>query len=317
MANIILTNNCQRKCEYCFAGNSTYTDITFSDFIKAVDFISTGHNIVNLIGGEPTLHIDFISMIEYLLRKGFTTQVFTNGMVSDELINYIDKIIDDKTTNDGQLTFAVNINEERYKTKEEITLQDNFLRAMGKNAYLSFTIHDCSTNLIFLKDIINKYELEKTLRIGLALPVFGFPNKHLPIESYKKAAKNIIDLINNKDDINVMFDCGFPLCMFSINEIGILNSSGNKSNYVFECGQPIDIHPDLSVTNCYPLKNVYRNNISDFNNMEELRHNLDESLMTAYGIHGEKCGDCYFFRKVCFGGCKGFYKPVGQIAQPV
>lgn len=313
MANLILTNKCQRKCAYCFAinnGNSN-EEMSFDNFLKAVDFIATGHKIISLIGGEPTLNRDFVNMVEYLINEDFTVQVFTNGMVSTEIINYIKSIVESPSTKNGQLSFSVNVNESKYRTVDENRQQELFLKTIGRDAYLSFTIHDAACDMSFIVDMINSYKLDRTLRLGLSMPIFNSPNKFLPIEEYENVASKVVEFIEHNSDIDVKFDCGFTLCMFSIEDIKVLNKFNKDGNFAFICGQPIDIYPDLSVANCYPLSTVYKNKISNFDNLGELISNLDESLMTVHGIHGERCANCSFFRKVCFGGCKGFYKPVG------
>jgi radical SAM protein with 4Fe4S-binding SPASM domain len=312
MANLILTTKCQRKCPYCFAKDDRGTNLNFGmvNFKKAVKFIETGFRGVNLLGGEPTLHKHFIRILDYLINKDFLVQVFTNGMCSPETLHNIRDLLEKTALRKDQLSFALNINDYRYRSDSETESQKLFLKVLGKYTYLSFTIQDEDTNLIFLHDIIDRYGLQPTIRLGLALPIFNSNNKHLPIDSYGKAANNIIELSDNSPGTSIIFDCGFPLCMFSLNELGRLNQN-KENNFDFSCGQPIDIYPDLSVINCYPLSKVYKTHINKFNTIEELRKDLEANLMTAHGIFGKKCTDCTFFGRVCFGGCKGFYKPIG------
>lgn len=310
MANLILTTKCQRKCTYCFAKNDRDTNMDFSvdNFKKAINFIGTGFKGVNLLGGEPTLHKDFVRMLDYGINKDFLIQVFTNGMASDETIKDIKGLLSKSALRDDQLSFAVNLNEYRYRSEEEIKLQKKFFKKLGNYAYLSFTIQDPDVDLTFLHQTIEEYGLNPTIRLGLALPIFNSNNKHLPIDSYREAAKAIIHLADNSPGTSIVFDCGFPLCMFTIDEIGKLNQN-EENSFDFGCSHPIDIYPDLSVINCYPLSKVYKTHISKFDNIETLRKHLEETLMTAHGIHGKKCVECTFFGKICFGGCKGFYKP--------
>lgn len=310
MANLILTTKCQRKCAYCFAKEDRGTDINFdmNNFKKAINFISTGFEGVNLLGGEPTLHKDFVEMLSYIIPKDFLVQVFTNGMCPPETIQKIKDMLDKTALRRDQLSFAININEKKYRTKEEEELQNNFFKSLGNYAYLSFTIQDADTDLTFLHNTIINYGLLPTIRLGLALPIFNSNNKYLPIESYREVAKKIIHLTENSNGTSIILDCGFPMCMFELEEIGKLNQ--NKENYFdFGCGQPVDIYPDLSVINCYPLSKVYKTNITDFVNINELKEHLKETLMTAHGIYGKKCIECVYFGRICFGGCKGFYKP--------
>lgn len=309
MANLILTSDCQRNCVYCFAqeNNNSGISFTWENFITVTNFIATGPKLINLLGGEPTLHKDFIKMLEYLIINDFKIQVFTNGMLSDKKLNELMSLLSRTVLRDNQLYFAVNVNSESYRADGETELQNNFFDTIGKLSYPSFTIHEKNTNLLFLVDIIEKYYIDPTIRLGLSMPIIGGKNKYLPLSLYENAAKSIIDLAENSAGITIAFDCGFPLCMFSAEEIAKLNS--NKENdFMFVCGQPMDIYPDLNMINCFPLSNVYKTNISKFANIEDAYHHLEEGLMVPVGIYGKKCIECAFFRTACFGGCKGFYK---------
>ncbi len=310
MANLILTSDCQRNCAYCFAqGNKdSGTAFTWEDFITATNFIATGPKIINLLGGEPTLHEDFIKMLEYLILNDFKIQVFTNGMLSGKQLNELINLLNRVVLREKQLYFAVNVNSEALRTEDETELQSRFFSSMDRLAYPSFTIHEKDINLLFLADIIEKYYLDPTIRLGLSIPVIGGKNKYLPLSLYDNAAKSIINLAENSPGITITFDCGFPLCMFSLEEAAKLNSN-EENDFMFMCGQPVDIYPDLSMTNCFPLSNMYKINISEFTDMPSVYKHFEEGFMTPVGIYGKKCQECTFFRKVCFGGCKGFYRP--------
>lgn len=311
MANLLITTDCQRKCSYCFAqedrGSGQY--ISWENFVEAVSFISTGPKAFNILGGEPTLHPDFDRMLLYLLEKDFLIQVFTNGMISDKRLEQITSILNRVALREGQLSFGVNINEEKYRTEEEDRLQKRFLDSMGHLAYVAFTIHE-DNSLMFLKKVVEDYYLDPTIRLGLAMPLCGNKNlnKYLPIGSYRPVAKRIIELAENSEGITLMFDCGFPLCMFQMEELsGLVKNKENQ--FSFMCGTPLDIYPDLSVTNCYPLSKMHKNTIYNFPGIMEAYKFFEEGFDSPEGIYGSRCTTCQFFKKACQGGCKGFAEP--------
>ncbi len=308
MANIILTTDCQRKCVYCFAqeDKDSKMSFTFDNFKTVTNFIATGPRAVNLLGGEPTLHKDFIIMLEHLIINDFMIQVFTNGMVSDKVLQSIISLLNRIALKEHQLYFSININEKKYRTEEEDILQHNFLKTLGNLVYPSFTIHDKDTDLLFIRDIINEYNLDPTIRLGLAMPVRPGNNKYLPIEYYPDAANKILELSKNSDGITIKLDCGFPLCMFSEIELEELKQN-EKNDFVFICGQPIDIYPDLTFTNCYPLSKKYKDSISRFKTIIELYQFLEDGFSAPCGIYVEQCVKCSYFKKECSGGCKGFF----------
>jgi radical SAM protein with 4Fe4S-binding SPASM domain len=309
MANLLVTTDCQRKCPYCFAQGDKDKRLTINwdDFITVTNFIATGPRALNLLGGEPTLHPDFDHMLSYLLEKDYIVQVFTNGMVRGALLDKITDILNRIALRDHQLFFAVNINEEKYRSKEEDRLQKRFLNSMGHLAYPSFTIHE-KTSLLFLQKTVEDYYLEKSIRLGLAMPIQGVNNKFLPKESYRDIAQSIVELANNSEGTTITFDCGFPLCMFELDEISELTKN-EENDFSFICGTPLDIYPDLTMTNCYPLSKLHKTHIMNFNNIMDAYKYFEEGFAVPEGIYGQKCVECQFFRKVCYGGCKGFAVP--------
>ena len=248
MANIVLTTDCQRNCSYCFAkdGKQEPESFTWDNFKKVVDFIATGPKVVNLLGGEPTLHEKFIDFLEYLVDEDFRVQVFTNGIVSDDKIDKLKNLIDDKDLDENQLLFCVNAHKLDVK-------QNNFLKNFNTLSYISNTIFDKDTDLSFLPKIIEEFKLDPTIRLGLAMPS-GYNNKFLSPEDYRAVAKNIVKLfkITTQKHIDIVFDCGFPLCMFRLGEVREY-SSIKENDFMFSCGSPLDIYPDLKIANCFPL----------------------------------------------------------------
>lgn len=310
MANLILTTDCQLNCEYCFVRHDREDRLSFSwdDFITAIDFISTaGEKAVNLLGGEPTLHKDFLRILEYLIENKFRVQVFTNGVVSREMALAIRELLETKLFEEDQVCFTINMS----VSKEVFTLQTEFITILHKYTYPSFTIIDEETDLSFLIDLVINYEMDPTIRLSLALPVIGGDNKYLPMSSYREVAKNIVMLSVKSGGVKISFDCGFPLCMFTLDELNVLTKD-KESGVKFLCGVPLDIYPDLTAVNCSPLSRMHRTDIRKFDNIKDLIESFDTGFMTPTGVYAKKCDRCELFRRICFGGCKSFYKPAKE-----
>jgi organic radical activating enzyme len=103
MANLILTDKCQRNCPYCFAKESKTGEFGFEEFKKAVEFIKTGPPVVYLLGGEPTEHPMFTTFVEHLLNEKCLTRVFTNGMSPEFKQNNILKTIERMKDKHGEI----------------------------------------------------------------------------------------------------------------------------------------------------------------------------------------------------------------------
>ena len=65
---IFITNRCNLKCDGCFARNimgDRKQDMSLKEYGEILlEFIQKGGKQINIIGGEPLLHPDIITMIE-------------------------------------------------------------------------------------------------------------------------------------------------------------------------------------------------------------------------------------------------------------
>jgi radical SAM protein with 4Fe4S-binding SPASM domain len=309
MANLILTDKCQRNCPYCFAKESKTGEFGFEEFKKAVEFIKTGPPVVYLLGGEPTEHPMFTTFVEHLLNEKCLTRVFTNGMSPEFKQNNILKTIERMKDKHGEidLLFNVNVNNPKDRSEQENILQELFFNNFNRFSYIGHTIYEATENLDYLIDIILDYSLDPAIRLGLALPIFGASNAYLKREDYTYTAKNILNLVKRARGLNISveFDCGFPMCMFSFEEVSFLMQQ-EQSDAAFICGQALDIYPNLEVTNCFALSKLHAVSIMDFNNIEDLYKYFESYFKTERGTYTDSCQDCFYFNYACAGGCKAF-----------
>lgn len=84
---IEITERCNLSCPTCFAGSSPQHSkmMSLDTFRAQLDGLiaggKQGADIIQLSGGEPTVHPDFFAMVEMLFAKGFTrVTINTNGI---------------------------------------------------------------------------------------------------------------------------------------------------------------------------------------------------------------------------------------------
>ena len=83
---INLTQNCNTICKYCFqsALRETVDKLDFFTIKRVIDFLSSksdeSKKILHLTGGEPSLHKNFLDIIEYGLEKGYVIRIQSNGV---------------------------------------------------------------------------------------------------------------------------------------------------------------------------------------------------------------------------------------------
>jgi organic radical activating enzyme len=313
MPNILLTNKCNRACAYCFARDKVFdekpqADLTFDDLIYVADFLErSSHKQLGLLGGEPTKHPQFILYLKYLLSRDFNLCVFTNGIVEEDLAREMNSILDAAHT--GSVNVTVNINEEKYRSESEKELQSNFFQVMGQNAMLGFNIFEKDFSPDFLIETINRHNLRRQIRLGIASPITLEKNSFASTDDYPKVYRTIFRLAElcNSEDITLQPDCGFLLCGFSDEEIGKLfkYDVGLK----FYCQVPLDIGPDLTTWRCFPLSKHHNKSLKDFTDLKEAMQYYDKAFDWAkkVGVFSE-CTDCVHLKKGrCAGGCIGHF----------
>lgn len=77
-----LTGRCQLSCDHCYAESGptgNHGTMTVTDWCQVIDDAHTaGATMVQLIGGEPTLHPDFTAVAYYALGLDMDVEVATN-----------------------------------------------------------------------------------------------------------------------------------------------------------------------------------------------------------------------------------------------
>ncbi len=313
MANVLLTETCVRSCPYCFAKQyMTEADVqdslSWGNLIYIADLLeSSGEKHISLLGGEPLLHPQIAEFVNYLNIRGFFVTIFTSGIMPDEKFEGFAK----KLLSRGEelkLGFVCNVNEPRFSPKSEIEKVKRFFSAFGERCSLSFNIYRLDFNMDFLLSYIIEYGLGRHIRLGLAHPIPEAKNKFISPHNFDKVKNTLMDAFEKMSELAIVpgFDCGFPMCMFTDEELGKVfkYSLGQIS---FQCGPAIDIGTDLSCWSCFPLSNFYKKSLFDFNNLREI-HDFFESKMQEVrrevkGLYPE-CDNCDNNKHgICSGGC--------------
>lgn len=274
----------------------------FENVEKVIEFVKRSHlQVVNVMGGEPTLHPEFSRIIDRFLEAELEVRIFTGGLISEKSLKYL------KTLNTEKVVVGVNIPApaESLTQKQHKRIHET-LRQLCDLATLAFTVYQPQLNLRFLVDLVFKFGTRRSIRLGIGVPAINSKETVTltPIQ-YRSVVPQIMDLSRqcHKHSISLTFDCGFTRCMFSNKELELLHSWGIGT--VFACSPIVDIGPDLSVWSCFPLFTLCRSNLQDFSTRDELvkyfwirqraYRNLgvyDECLSCQYKQHGQCAGGC-------------------------
>ncbi len=313
--NILITSVCNRRCPYCFAasrisnspenaeGELDTSFISVENFDRALEFASKKEQIVGILGGEPSLHPHFARLIEQTWAAGFCAKVFTNGVWSEKAVDEIEKLPARSTAN---LRLVVNTNHPDITSAAESTAQQHLFSRLPEHCCLSFNIHSLNQDLSFLADLITQYGLMREIRLGIAAPLAEQASEFVPIADYRKVAPLVMALAERCDSHNIRigFDCGFTLCMFTPEQLGLLYTWG--ADFKASCGPAIDVGVDLTAWVCFPLATLSKSvSITDFRDSFELGRYFEEFFDPLYstGALPECIGCKHLKRKRCSGGC--------------
>ena len=309
--NLIITYYCNRKCPYCFAQdkiqllNETSAEqkgfITLENVSKYLDFLEAScFPAFKILGGEPSIHPRFTDIVEMGIARGFPVEVFTNGLWSDHVVNYFS----DKK--DKRIKFIVNVNESTLNNRREAKRLRRTLTEVGGQSTLGFNIYQENYDLLFMSDIINRYGLNRVVRLGIACPIVGQRNSYIPSGRLSHVGARLakqLQILEQKDILG-SFDCGFTMCMFKDKELGGLVKSTLRG-FESKCGSAIDVGVDLTCWPCFPLSGLLNVKLTDFRNRQEIAefyHNRLSSLKIFGTV--DNCLSCkYRSREQCTGGC--------------
>ncbi|MDR0430642.1 MAG: radical SAM protein [Tannerellaceae bacterium] len=311
MANLYLTHKCNRGCSFCFArkvlndGKGHIDDLLSVDEIKQLlEHFPNQFPEIGLLGGEPFLYPYLDKVLELLWQYRIIPKIFTSAT------NPIPVGLAGLDIAEKPINFVVNIGTRDSYSEEKYANLLRFFSMFHTRSSLSYTIFDLKADTSFLFDIINQFQLARTIRVGVALPIYKGGNQYIKKEDYTTLGKYVVKFAENasKQNITLGLDCGFVACMFTTKEIGILQCCGVRASFC--CGAALDIGPGLEAWNCFPLFQLHKEKALEAENMGELikkfRVNMNSYFGGQPGIF-EKCGACkHYMRKTCGGGCKSF-----------
>jgi len=311
MANVLFTTYCNRNCSYCFAKGKVDLGRDTGDPLKnlglpALEKIIQFYKLSQLrrfvvLGGEPTLNPDFISLIDRItLEPSFKSiMIFTNGLMPEKVLDYLARHPDDR------LKIAMNFNEPNDYSTGQRNHINKILSTLGKRVGLGINIYKPRQNYDYLINAITSYGLAPHVRVGLTQPIVDSKNTYAKVEDFNAIAEDLVAFAETafRKKISFSFDCGFQFCMFTLDQHKELLRFGIKFKSV--CSPIIDIGPDLSVWRCFPLLNHMGGKLTDFKGRNGIVDYYDERYqhLQSMGNRAE-CPECHYRKnKLCSGGC--------------
>lgn len=306
--NILLSRYCNRHCSFCFAqkrlgkqaatGGETF--MSRDNIRKIIETLKrSGDMVLKLLGGEPTLHPEFVEIVQEAVDNGFSVHVFTNGMMPARTADYLAGLPAD------QVSLLCNVSPQANDTPRQKEMVAYTLQKLNTRAKLGITITGFDDDFDYIIETIDRYKLLRRVRVGIAQPIVGQGNAYLDPSRYREAGKYIVSLAEKfyKHNILIGFDCGMTLCMFDEAEIGRLFSISEGLRML--CSPIIDVGPEMDIWHCFPLSEVMVARHEKFGSRNEMVafYHQHTKPYRSIGCKPE-CLQCRFFRtKQCSGGC--------------
>ncbi|MFX0183634.1 MAG: radical SAM protein [Candidatus Hodarchaeota archaeon] len=318
MVNILITMRCNRACNYCFAREKIYSyankncqlDITIPNLDKVLNFLANNNcNIIQLAGGEPTIHSKFDEILIKTLKQGFHVNILSNSLWTKDNNNLFSSVPPTK------INFLLNIDHpDTYSSSNWARIENNLSCLQGiHNVTLSFNIFERTPKADYIFDLVSKYNFTN-LRLSFSMPVVfgGSINRSLPIEDYKYLAPFVEDFISEADNLgaSVKMDNTVPICMFSKDQLAdfLLNGVLDLNNN-FTCRPAIDIGPDLLVWRCFGTSGLFNRKLDEFNSLFDI-YEYFERVFKPYRFEVlpmDECYECGYAKdEICQGGCHGY-----------
>ncbi|MGA2152026.1 MAG: radical SAM protein, partial [Geobacteraceae bacterium] len=96
MPNVLLTTRCNLSCKYCFAQEKLTgkrMHMPMENVRQVIEFLKRSeYPIFRVMGGEPTLHPNFIEIIHMSLAEGMRVDVLSNATWSESCSDLFSRI---------------------------------------------------------------------------------------------------------------------------------------------------------------------------------------------------------------------------------
>jgi radical SAM protein with 4Fe4S-binding SPASM domain len=203
------------------------------------------------------------------------------------------------------LSLLCNISPQATDSAKLKDLRTNTLQKLGPKVRLGITLTSPEFEYCSLIETIKRFDLCKSIRVGIAQPIVGAKNDFLDPQEYKKTGTAITAMVVEceKEDILIGFDCGMTMCMFTEEELGLITR--RSIGFTSLCSPIIDIGTNLDIWYCFPLSEILNTRIEKYRTRGEMERVFQEATK-AYRSLGCKpeCLSCkYLKRGQCSGGC--------------
>ena len=305
MANLAVSAVCNQSCAYCFTVDhlerrAAADFLPPSAFDERLGFLKrSGLDEVRLLGGEPSLHPQFVRLVERARAVAREVTVFSNGLMPDSALDCLAALPVQGCT------VVVNVNEPGGTKNGAYRRQVATMQRLGKRAIPGFNIYRTDFQPEFLLNLVAETGCTPNVRLSLAQPCLSGQNRSIHPNQYRAVALKIARFaeVAARAGVTLDFDCGFVRCMFSRPELEALQAAG--AHVAWQCSPILDVDLEGNVIHCYPLAQLLSLPLTPATDAAALRCAF-EARTRPYRQAGvfPECSTCPFKAQgECSGGC--------------
>lgn len=286
---VLITEKCNAKCPTCFNRNiRAGYEMDIEDFKNLCKYLANEGEIkkLKIMGGEPTVHPDFVKIIECAQKNFHSVHIFTNA-INDELL---------KITPRAQDSIIYNVS----CLDEDFDISKLLIDKPGGRLFETQLSSDCNldkTKRVLFK--MKKYLPNEKIAIALTLNCVEniFKNKYKIISIWNE----ISNFIHQELNIDYNIDHNIPYCFFVGSNMDIklrrsickIECAGliNSRLQLQYCNQSQDVLCDLKEKGSFIPFQIVENRLQEYY-FKKMSKNLSKI-----------CRNCIFFSRKCNGGC--------------
>ena len=317
-----ICTTCNLKCDWCYKQSSKSYMLSFVNFEKFYErIIRQNIEKITLIGGEPTMHPDFLSIIEQLNEK----QIFlnTNGLMFSEpkflfdCINLRDNVRYYYGYKSGLQAIAISLKGYDRISFLNTTKVDGFERL----CYAITNLNDCDISTTYTYtyaenmnidqidsfiSFLNKYKIN-TIVLNDVRPYYQGNN----MVKHPKLINGLDKLMYSLESsgITAYLRMNHPLCNYNPELLDyVIKNQRLISRCAVKSSNGYFFSPSLELIPCNELFPVVLGKFeTDFNSFAELEQLWDTQYIRCFyqklsGYPEIKCQQCSLW-KICGGSC--------------
>jgi len=263
LPSLSILSVCNNHCPYCFQGNNNKQKdeiLSFEDVKNIIAWIKKEYDGIVILGGEPLLHNDILTIMNYISKELYRCKLITNLVTADS-----NKIVN--LSNLTNMSWLINTttdksNKEVFDYNLDILLKTiNYSKNDSRIISFSTTLTGSpDLDVLYLDNLFKILKkLPKVHRRVRLTPNMPHGDKLYNIYNYDFQFNYLLDKLE-KDSIRIAlsFDCGVNYCFISQKTLNRLKELTCFLSHLKTCPGPfIDIGVDKKIYYCHYASNEY------------------------------------------------------------